>query len=1470
MKKQVKNPIFKSVLLLLSVILLVVGAVMIATADDVSYKNPRTLTFNFNPDQVSSFTVYHEVNGEMVEHTSVTENGQTVTFESGVQVMVSVIPKNGLWPEFDIQGQAAQTEGCVALWSSFKNSSVVNISFTDREYTIHALDHDRRDINDVEQGELKKPYIYQVTGEGWTNSRLTSGDVKYRIDDMLELPAVNEEGEDFTFDGWYIIMGSGTGEDNVRLIEKTTPEGKTEAGYYIPQNLDMTEYMYKQDGVIYVYPKLTFKKYVIHRIDIVHETDFPLHIKTQLHRETTTYTAKEVYSANAEKFWPDDPATGEYKQYAGYYFVESCPATSATVHPQTGQVLDSTENPNNTNVVYRLYAPIVYTLTYYDDDETPLDFDGPGTYTYSHKTEIGQPSRTGYNFAGWKVQVYKNGQWTDEYLNAVTEEGNDKGKYFLGNKYVNYENNTNTFENGNAIYASEANENGDYEIRLIAQWDPIDINITYNLGEGVTVSNSADFLPGGKFASYEYDKGITIGNPVRAGWKLIGWTVTYTNSEAMGDTGLSNVNGEYKIAGNLHTKDITLTAQWERKIYTVTLDGQGADAGFTAQIENVQYGMALVVPNNFVLPQRVGYTFGGYYSNPNCEGDPYIDENGNSKCASWDLDGEEIKLYAKWTINEYDIIIPTIPKIPAGAQITIVEIKGGTEERLSYPNECSKLPYGAEFRVEIIMPDGFKVVEWDGQDVNLSIDAEEGENRQIGNHFISANHTVGAAEEGMTLIAVACPAAPVFDADVSIQATESETGIIVTVLNASAASKYEFAIPNENGELVWHKITDGSNRYIFEGLTPGTYYDVYVRLEETPDTLAGVPLVREVNTKYDQHVEDVKDILWGMLADSEKNNETAAWLVIDSIVDVIDKEAAKYPTKPPKGFYDWLDARIEEAQELLVFARFQDSKIAILQAYYNECVASGSFTNENISAMSSKCAQARSMIIGATDEATVNQTLENALAEMKKIRATYLYSDDYSMKLSSLLGLNYGSSISLNSIQDIRALRRAISDAIADGRITADSFITVEEAQELLRTLDTISAYTFSIINVQIDEGDVFTLTLTVPEALINRTGLQVAYFNQATGMLELLETTREGNTLIFKAKHIADFVILADPNVDLTTVIIALGAILLCQLIAIALVLISRNKAKNSVMHASVALPVFLTVHFLPMANAEFIVLGLGIAVIVAQIVLMWLLLSSGMLRVFKTKRAEPTEQEVTAVVREEDLQEDPYAAFNEESDEVVEEVLDEATEAVLDEMAEEFIEEATQEPVEELTEEVLEEDAFDEELAQELAYEQNEEYADEAYSESDEEIVEEIFPEETEEVYEDEEFIEELPETYYSIDEEENVYAYDEEEAERISDAQDANEAPEETADDTGLFEGVFGGSYEQDGYPSDEGGDPRYEEPYGDSYSYADAEDAQTEDADREEAEGQGTVDPYAYVVEDDGEEISDDEEMYRYDE
>ena len=1514
MKKQFKNPIFKSVLLLLSVVLLVVSAVIIATAVDASGSNTRTLVLNFDTVTISSCTIEYE-DDQGNKHTEIiTQSGKTFTFVEGAEVIVTVETINdGLWPVFTCVGQPIHNMGGKSTgWGSFTQNSELTVTCVNREYKLHALDYDgKRDIRD----EDVKIYGYVEDGDNeHTITDLTQGEVIYQNGsaNRIELPKVSAKYH--TYNGWYMITG--TGESDVYHIALDA-EGKC----YMPESVTVTS----SDGYLYIYPAMTPNEYTVYRVDYVHNENNPNHEGTKMFvSQKTGVIYNDKYSAIMEKYWSDDPVGGGYKVYPGYQLMTGC--TSDSCLYKEPLVWDTSDDAFR-NTVKRYYTPIEYTLKF------DLNGNNGESITFANETEkylygspsgeIAIPSRTGYHFAGWKVMVYKNGQWTSEnipFLMAI-EGGENAGKYLLGTQLAGYNENTKDWEDLNAIYASEANENGDYEIHLIAQWEAIDITIEYDLGTGVTVSNGSDFATGGKFTVYKYNEGIIIDNPVRVGWKLIGWKVTDENGNEIQNHGLSKVDGknQYQIVGNLHTQNIKLTAQWDRKTYTIVLDGQGADADFTDSITGVKYGETIKIPDNFVLPQKVGHTFGGYWTAPNGTGTPFVSvevvdgevvliQNNNE----WNIDaedGSEITLYAYWKVNDYDIIIPTIEKIPAGAEITIVVIKGdNTTENRPY-TEGFQLPYGTEFRVEIEMPLGYKIVQWNGQDVDLDPAATAG-NRQPGITFYSANHTVGASKEGMTLIAKARPAAPNLYTDVLVGATENDAELKIDFIKPDIdPSKYEFAISLENNITddtlgVWRKITDGKSYYLFqelpsgEALQAGAYYWVFIRLAATQEADSGV--IRKVRVSTDFN--ELKASIIKQWADMLTNNpDSFTNITITETLTKIENLAIT------DDLHEQIKLIISEAEAELVVSKLKDAKLAELQEFYTKCILSGFFSEANEGRLLELSTTADTQIRGATTEKAVNDFFDPAMAAMKAIPVTYLKND--SMQLESACGLNQGSSITLNSIQDIKALRRAIADAIASGKITADSFITIEAATELLRALDTVSAYNFSIINVQISEGDVFTLTLTIPETLINRTGLQVAYFNQATGMLELLETTREGTTLVFKAKYIADFVILADPEVDLTFVIIALGAILLCQLIAIALVLAARSKAKNSVMHASVALPMFLTIHFLPIANAELIALGLGAAVLVAQIVLMWLLLSSGMIRVFKTKRTAPTAQTVTPTVHENDLQESPYAAFDEEPDEVVDEVIDEVVEEVIDDIVEEFIGEATEEEIEEPVEEILDEDAFDEELAEELANEQDEAYTDEAYSEeeyteeeyaeeeyteeeyaneeyaeeayeeayeeevyeeSNEAVAEEVLPEETEEVYEGEEFVEHTPETYYSIDEEENVYAYDEEEAERASYAQETNEAAEETAYDTDPFEGVFGESYEPGGDSSDERGDQGDEEPYDESYEYADAEDASTEDADREETEGQGTVDPYAYVVEDDGEEISDDEEMYRYDE
>ena len=142
----------------------------------------------------------------------------------------------------------------------------------------------------------------------------------------------------------------------------------------------------------------------------------------------------------------------------------------------------------------------------------------------------------------------------------------------------------------------------------------------------------------------------------------------------------------------------------------------------------------------------------------------------------------------------------------------------------------------------------------------------------------------------------------------------------------------------------------------------------------------------------------------------------------------------------------------------------------------------------------------------------------------------------------------------------------------------------------------------------------------------------------------------------------------------------------------------------------------------------------------------------------------------------------------------------------------------------------------------------------------------------EETEEVYEDEEFIEAAPNPYYSLDDEEDEYAYIQEETERVPDVDAPDQETEETSYDTDPIEGVFGDTYVQDGSGGDEGAGPYYEEQSTGAYEYADEEDAAQFDAeefDREETGDEGSVDPTAYIV-NDNEDYSEEEEMYRYDE
>ena len=1197
-------------------------------------------------------------------------------------------------------------------------------------------------------------------------------------ENLTQLPVVQRTG--YKFVCWQIVKSDGS-------EVHTFPETQTYIPYEII-NQDMVD-----TGNIYLHAEFTPIPQDVVRQDKVYDLANGVigHLNTytgQIPMDTLVSALTQMGDDQASED-PQNPYLN-YKSYIGYeLYVNYDYEKKMITIPPVGE--------DNPNTFYRYYTPIVYTIVYQNLLDGTLPEGAPQQYVYNETTHILNPERRGYTFMGWKIFV----------------DGVQIGTQANPN-FSFYKDDVN-----NTVYAA-----ADKQIVFEAVWQANTYDITYQWGDGVSadlITNKAE-LP----TSFTFDATCFIPNPYRPGYTFDGWKMTYTDNGNLADaSGLTEGEGGHALNCSMYTAHVTLTAKWKPESYKVELN---VDGTVFDTIETVVYDQALPV-QSVTAPTLYGYNFVGYFSAPNGQGQMYFDANGNCAVAKWGLDGENngtIVLYAFWERKPVSITVTPIEKVPEGIKIIIVDKENNKE----YEGGTATLLFGTEYYVKIEMPEGFKIVEWNG----VAIENYSGTTFQ-------SNVARIETEDAIVLSAKARPDAPNVGVgeDVGNIIVDSDTSIKVPFANADVAGRYEVAIsrdPNDTN-LNWNQVPAGDTYYLFTGLNPGTTYYVFIRLQETDNTNSGIPTVKEELTRYDAYVNSVIEQLNGMFT---QNDGSVTQALIQITVNKI--EELKNSETLPDDFYAQIEALIAEAEQRIVFTRFQDSKIAALDTFYQSCINSKNFSKINEELLEALCLAAVADISSAENEAAVNEIYNIAKAAMDAVPVTYLYATDSnsSITLESLLGLQQGGGIALHSVEDIKALRRAIADAIAQGNITAGSFITIEEATDLLRVLDTVGVYQLYITNVQPTKGDEFVFTITIPEHLAGRTGLQVAYYNTATGMVELLETTVEGNTIVFRAKQVADFVILADPVINLTGVVIALGVIVLCLLIAVLLVLAARNKAKNTIQHASVALPILFAAQFLP-ANAELIALALGVIAIILQVVLMWLLISSGMIRISKAKKAAPVQQNAPAVA----------GAF------------EQAENASEESIADDFIEEGAEYG------ELADEDLGEYEATEEV-------YDEESYGEDTEEVYDEdgaeVYDEETEEVYDDEEFIESATDPYYSMNDEENVYEFDEEETQRVPHAEETDTETEGQADDTNTLDGVFGEGDVQDGYYRDEAGDSRYEDEYDDSYEAGDeafAAQTNTEDADRAEEAGQGTVDTEAYIINDE-EELSDAEEMYQYDE
>ncbi len=1354
----------------------------------------------------------------------------------------------------------------------------------------------------------EKPYTFDVQsaaegGHWFAEGKTDPSTLTYVFTQSVQLAVPSLEG--YVFEGW-LVLPTRDAEVGTLLSPQVGQDYVNFSDAYVPNS----------GNVIYLKPQWgRGEKQPVYRYDRDYQTGGLL---------SDTPVQWEAFVGNPYSGCDGD--TDGYKSYLGYYPFDPND-TRYFEGPFTVQ-FDTEQNPENPrNKVNRYYLPIEYTLVYQDDDKNELEVDAsyPTSYVYNHASdEIPQPTRVGYEFAGWQVIIINEAGEEIDVTNKVNAEVTVIKRLAFSAKE-----------------AGVAEDNAQDMIILRATWVPnkYDVVLDYNHSDlpTETLENA-----------YNYETGATLPNPERTGYEFAGWelpdgTVLEPTPEA----------GTTVIPEKTFIDTINLVAKWTPKSFTVTLDGNGADSTDHTASLGVTFDSALVLPDDFKLPTRIGHTFVGYYLT-DADGKNFlitVTENGDgsltakSEVTQWKIDGDTT-LIAEWSINSYLIEVEIDDE---NAEVVITDEDGN-----------GRYDYNEQITVTVTALNNHKLVQWCGSAIehravftwrfqmgaedclltgivlptiaspsfevdyikelittDLSLipdgryqivcEGQEPLNLVVRNGKISVNGgdaqdvlvipeayygktvqilTYGVFEESAdsdwyALTVNPRPAMPEMNtpnAEIGHVYQHEETKIVVEMTNLDTLSRFEFACSeNSDGKgLTWWNVQNCDERYfvlaedgklMFVNLKPGTTYHVYVRVRAVADDHAhGVENRIEVSTYSDNTLEAKKNALLDLIKDSDGE-------MVKNLIDRAIQDANAL-VSPSPSFYDELEAIYARVLAGIEFARVQDAKIAELKALQTKLIASGEFSTANVSLINNICEVAVQTIKSATAIDVVQIAYESGISQMKAIPVTHLTCGD--MELTAKDGLEQGTLLSQDRLTNVDDITAAVNTAIQTGKfVYGGTAMTQAQVAEALKSLDVMAAYQMRLTdsaNAMLAPNGTFEVRLLLPEDLRNVSGLQVAFYNDKTGELEVLDTEKDGNCLVFHSTRVGDFVILGDPTMNLTGFIIALGLILACQLVGVILLMVRRVKyAKNLMRHNSMILPtVMLTIRFLPQ-NGVTILAVLGGLVVLFQIILMYLLLSSEV--VYRQKRDsvrhEGSHAADVAVMADADVEEYTEAEEIPEEEEladVTEDGWEEASEETVEADAD-FIEPAANPyyslPEEELQDSELD-DVFAENVAEELTEDSEEAY--EEYADASEDAVPawEYSDEETEDADEEaSEWTEETAEWQYDDElaedaESDAEQAFDTEgydtEVYAESDYEDAEEAAyDEDAAEAEYSEDADGYVKEADGYAEESDEIYDGEETYDEEIS----EEAYDEEAYEDEA-----------YAEDDEEEAPLDDEEWSY--
>lgn len=232
-------------------------------------------------------------------------------------------------------------------------------------------------------------------------------------------------------------------------------------------------------------------------------------------------------------------------------------------------------------------------------------------YDFRPIYNINYDANGGQNAPKSQIKIYKDN------LTLTTDEPTRPSYKFLGWS-TSSKSTTAEYKAGDSYNPGTNEEVKD--IILYAVWKIDSYTLTINPNGG-TWNNSTNKST----ITQSYGSTYIIENPTKTGYTFTGWTLS----------GKGSLNGTTYTFGE---GAATLTANYTANTYTITLDNKSATtAGTTAIYEKYGAGIYLdsalknvmtTTANPITKPSKTGYTFKGYYTKENGQGDQIINENG--------------------------------------------------------------------------------------------------------------------------------------------------------------------------------------------------------------------------------------------------------------------------------------------------------------------------------------------------------------------------------------------------------------------------------------------------------------------------------------------------------------------------------------------------------------------------------------------------------------------------------------------------------------------------------------------------------------------------------------------------------------------------------------------------------------------------------------------------------------------------